>query len=101
MSSAQVDNYTPVEESLSFLVRPETIKELIEAASGRRRSSQESIRSLKKNIPWFFPLNSRLQPEKVNKGGGQPWQNESQLVFEVGREGEQARGETDDQINGD
>ena len=50
MSSAQVDNYTPVEESLSFLVRPETIKELIEAASGRRRSSQESIRSLKKNI---------------------------------------------------
>ena len=51
MSSAQVDNYTPVEESLSFLVRPETIKELIEAASGRRRSSQESIRSLKKNIP--------------------------------------------------
>ena len=51
MSSAQVDNYTPVEESLSFLVRPETIKELIEAASGRRRSSQESIRSLKKNLP--------------------------------------------------
>ena len=51
ITSAQVDNYTPVEESLSFLVRPETIKELIEAASGRRRSSQESIRSLKKNIP--------------------------------------------------
>ena len=49
----------------------------------------------------LFPFNSRLQPEKVNKGGGQPWQNESQLVFEVGREGEQARGETDDQINGD
>ena len=51
MFSAQGDNYTPVEESLSFLARPETIKELIEAASGRRRSSQESIRSLKKNIP--------------------------------------------------
>ena len=51
MSSAQGDKYTPVEESLSFLARPETIKELIEAASGRRRSSQESIRSLKKNIP--------------------------------------------------
>ena len=51
MSSAQRDKYTPVEESLSFLVRPETIKELIEAASGRRRSSQESIRSLKKNCP--------------------------------------------------
>ena len=51
MFFAQVDNYTPVEESLSFLVRPETIKELIEAASGRRRSPQESIRSLKKNIP--------------------------------------------------
>ena len=51
MSSAQRDKYTPVEESLSFLARPETIKELIEAASGRRRSSQESIRSLKKNLP--------------------------------------------------
>ena len=50
MSSAQRDKYTPVEESLSFLARPETIKELIEAASGRRRSSQESIRSLK-NLP--------------------------------------------------
>ena len=51
MSFAQGDNNTPVEESLSFLARPETIKELIEAASGRRRSSQESIRSLKKNCP--------------------------------------------------
>ena len=47
----------PVNESFSFLVRPETIRELIDAASGRRRSAQESTRST-----------MRLMKEAVRQG---------------------------------
>lgn len=39
-----------VGESFSFLVRPETISELIEAASGSRRSAQEWTRSMRRSM---------------------------------------------------
>lgn len=46
-----------VNESFSFLVRPETIRELIEAASGSSRSPHDSTRSM-----------SRLMKEAVSLG---------------------------------
>ena len=47
--STHTDN-RPVGESFSFLVRPETISELIEAASGSRRSAQEWTRSMRRSM---------------------------------------------------
>ena len=40
----------PVNESFSFLVKPDTISELIDAASGRRRSPQESTRLTRRSM---------------------------------------------------
>ena len=49
--------HAPVNESFSFLVRPETISELVDAASGRSKSPQESTRSTR-----------RLMKEAVRRG---------------------------------
>ena len=81
----------PAKGSFSFLVRPDTIRELIDAASGRRRSPQESTRFVRRLMKETM-RQGRIRVSSSSKLPGKESRREERLmirstgtVLEVGK----------------